>query len=206
MENKKLRISLPIIVEGKYDKNTLSQILDATIITTGGFSVFNSKEKQSLILRLAEKGGIIVLSDSDGGGHQIRRFLKGLLPADKIYNLYIPEIPGKEKRKTKASKAGLLGVEGMEREVIEKIFSPFANADSVLKKDVPDGKKMITKLDFFEDGLSGGEDSVRKRDELAKLFLLPSGMSAKALIEALNIISDYDGYKNALITLEKSAL
>lgn len=194
----KIRIELPVVVEGKYDKNTLSQIIDACIITTGGFSVFNSKEKRSLILKLAEKSGIILLTDSDGGGAQIRKFLLGILPKEKVYNLYIPKIEGKEKRKEKASKSGLLGVEGMERSVIEKIFAPFAISGGVSQKDSFLTRKMITKLDFFEDGLSGGADATQKRDKLAAQFNLPSGMSAKALLEALNIIAGYDEYKRAI--------
>ena len=195
----KIRIEIPIVVEGKYDKNTLSQILDACIVTTGGFSVFNSKEKKSLILKLAEKQGIILLTDSDGGGSQIRKFLLGILPKEKVYNLYIPKIAGKEKRKDKASKSGLLGVEGMDREVIERIFAPFAKRGGVSQKAEFFGHKMITKLDFFEDGLSGGADATRKRDALAACFNLPSGMSAKALLEALNIIAGYDEYKLAVL-------
>ena len=194
----KIRIELPVVVEGKYDKNTLSQIIDACIITTGGFSVFNSKEKRSLILKLAEKSGIILLTDSDGGGAQIRKFLLGILPKEKVYNLYIPKIEGKEKRKDKASKSGLLGVEGMERSVIVKIFAPFAISGGVSQKDSFLTRKMITKLDFFEDGLSGGADATQKRDKLAARFNLPSGMSAKALLEALNIIAGYDEYKMAI--------
>ena len=194
----KIRIDIPVVVEGKYDKNTLSQIIDACIITTGGFSVFNSKEKRSLILKLAEKSGIILLTDSDGGGAQIRKFLLGILPKEKVYNLYIPKIEGKEKRKDKASKSGLLGVEGMERSVIEKIFAPFAISGGVSQKDSFLTRKMITKLDFFEDGLSGGADATQKRDKLAARFNLPSGMSAKALLEALNIIAGYDEYKTAI--------
>lgn len=194
----KIRVDIPVLVEGKYDKNTLSQIIDATIVTTGGFSVFNSKEKKQLILRLADKGGIIILTDSDGGGVQIRKFLQGILPPEKVYNLYIPKIEGKEKRKSKASRSGLLGVEGMERSVIEKLFLPFEKSGGVLQKPSNSNAKMITKLDFFEDGLSGGDGSSEKRDLLAKRFGLPEGMSAKALIEALNILAGYEAYKSAV--------
>ena len=194
----KIRIDIPVVVEGKYDKNTLLQIIDATVITTGGFSVFNSREKRSLILKLAEKNGIILLTDSDGGGSQIRKFLLSILPKEKVYNLYIPKIEGKEKRKEKKSKSGLLGVEGMNREIIEKLFAPFAKNGSVSQKDRFSEGKMITKLDFFEDGLSGGNDASAKRDSLAEYFNLPSGMSAKALLEALNIISEYEEYKEVI--------
>ena len=147
----KLKISLPIIVEGRYDKATLSGYIDANIITTDGFSVFNNKEKQRLIRRLCQ-GGVILLTDSDGGGKQIRSFLSGLLPKDKIYHLYIPEIEGKEKRKAQRSAAGLLGVEGMKKDVILKLLEPFAGGEILRKSD-----KMITKVDFFEDKLTGAD-------------------------------------------------
>lgn len=194
----KLFIDIPVVVEGKYDKNTLLQIIDASVITTGGFSVFNSKEKRSLIVRLAEKKGIILLTDSDGGGSQIRNFLLGILPRDKVYNLYIPKIEGKEKRKDKASKSGLLGVEGMERDVIEKLFLPFAKNGCVSRKSSSQERKMLTKLDFFEDGLSGGANASEKRDTIAARFGLPTGMSAKALLEALNILEKYEEYKKVI--------
>ena len=149
-------------------------------------------------MRLAEKKGIILLTDSDGGGIQTRKFLMSILPKDKVYNLYIPKIEGKEKRKEKASKAGLLGVEGMKREVLEKLFAPFAKNEGVSQKNEILTCKMITKLDFFEDGLSGGVGASEKRDAVAAMFDLPSGMSAKALLEALNIISDFEEYKTAV--------
>ncbi len=199
----KLHITRPIIVEGKYDKNTLSQILDAVIITTGGFAVFNSSEKRSLIKRLSEKCGVILLTDSDGGGAQIRKYLSGILPKDKIYHLYIPKIEGKEKRKRTSSKSGLLGVEGMDREVIERIFAPFAKAHPVSKSSFDNSVKMLTKLDFYEDGFSGGADASGKRDMLAAAFGLPSGMSAKALLEAISLLAGYEEYKAAADKINK---
>ena len=144
----KIKISLPIIVEGRYDKATLSGFIDATIITTGGFSIFNNKEKQALLRRLA-KDGIIVLTDSDGGGKQIRKFLAGILPPDKIHNLYIPKIEGKESRKRKPSAAGTLGVEGMEKDVLIRLLTPFIDGEKASKSG-----KMITKVDFFFDRLT----------------------------------------------------
>ena len=194
--SEKIKISLPIIVEGKYDKCTLASIFDAVIVTTGGFGIFNSKEKRALIKKLGEKG-IILLTDSDGGGKQIRSYLSGILPKDKIFNLYIPEIEGKERRKKTASKAGLLGVEGMTREVLEKVLSPFISDGSCQKNaDSGDGR-MLTKLDFFNDGLSGGRDSSVKRAEIAKALGFPSDMSANALIEAVNLTVGYKGYEEA---------
>ena len=193
----RIRISLPIVVEGKYDKSTLLSIFDTTVITLGGFAVFNSKEKQALIRKLA-KDGIIVLTDSDGAGKTIRSFLNGIIPKDKIYNLYIPKIQGKEKRKTTPSKEGLLGVEGMGREELTRILAPFIAAEGVDLENTLINKEMITKVDFYMDKLTGADNSAARRDALAKHFDLPSGMSANALLEALNIITDKAGYRAAV--------
>ena len=185
----KLKISLPIIVEGRYDKSTLSGFIDATIITTGGFSIFNNKEKQALIRRIASNG-IILLTDSDGGGKQIRKFLMGILPPDKIHNLYIPKVQGKESRKRKPSASGNLGVEGMEKEVLLKLLSPFANGDNPSKN-----AKMITKVDFFTDKLSGCEGASENRRRLCNLCDLPDDMTSNALLEAMNLLYGYEEYK-----------
>lgn len=185
----KLKISLPIIVEGRYDKSTLSGFIEGTVITTGGFSVFNNKEKQALIRRVA-KDGIIVLTDSDGGGRQIRAFLAGIIPKDKIHNLYIPKIEGKESRKRKAGAAGILGVEGMEKDVLLRLLEPFANGNSPAK----DGK-MITKVDFFCDKLTGCDNAAANRARLCELCELPNDMTPNALLEAMNLLYGYDGYK-----------
>ncbi len=193
----KLKIALPIIVEGRYDKSTLASFIDATIITTGGFSIFNNKEKQALIKRLGE-GGIIVLTDSDGGGKQIRALLSSLLPKDKIFHLYIPQIEGKEKRKAHASKAGFLGVEGMKKDVILKLLAPFENAEKPQKT-----QKMITKVDFFEDKLTGCEGSAERRADLCKELNLPIDMTPNALLEALNLLYGYDDYKRTVSKISK---
>ena len=181
---------MPIIVEGRYDKSTLSSIIDGTVITTGGFGIFNSEEKKALIRRLGENG-IILLTDSDGGGRQIRSFISGLLPKEKIHHLYIPEIEGKEKRKRSRSKAGLLGVEGMSREVIERLFLPFSSDGE------PSGEKhILTKTEFYLDGFSGRENSSEKRDKLSLALELPRGLSQNALIEAINLLGLYEKYKD----------
>lgn len=190
-----MKISLPIIVEGRYDKSTLSGFVDATVITTGGFAVFNNKEKQALIRRLSVDG-VIVLTDSDGGGRQIRSFLSGILPKDKIHHLHIPKIEGKEKRKPHASRSGMLGVEGMKRELLERLLTPFA----VCKKNEKN-TKIITKLDFFEDGLSGGDGSSQKRAELCRLAELPTDMTANALLEAVNLLYSHEEYKKLILKI-----
>ena len=185
----KIKISLPIIVEGRYDKSALSGFLDATIITTGGFSIFNNKEKQALIKRIAENG-IIILTDSDGGGKQIRKFLLGILPPDKIHNLYIPKIEGKESRKRKASKSGTLGVEGMDKEVILRLLAPFVEGENIVKNS-----KIITKVDFFTDKLTGCEGASENRARLCNECGLPDDMTPNALLEAMNLLYGYEEYK-----------
>jgi ribonuclease M5 len=190
----KIKISLPIVVEGKYDKSTLLSIFDTTVVTLGGFGVFNSGEKQALLRRIAS-GGIIVLTDSDGAGKVIRSFLNGIIPKDKIYNLYIPKIPGKEKRKTAPSKEGLLGVEGMSRGELIRVLSPFIVENDIDGQEQRKSKELITKVDFYMDKLTGSNNSTVKRDKLAKHFGLPDGMNANALLEALNIITDREEYK-----------
>ncbi len=195
----KKHISMPVIVEGRYDKNTLLQIFDANVFTTGGFSIFNSKERQILFRKIA-KDGVIILADSDGGGKQIRGFLQSVIPKDKIFNLYIPKIEGKERRKKAPSKEGYLGVEGMEREVLERIFAPFitdGNNEQKSKKRA----KMITKVDFFEDKLTGFPNSSARRRELCSLAELPCDMTANALLEALNLLFGYEEYKELVTRL-----
>ena len=197
----KPKITLPILVEGKYDKSTILSMFSANVVTTGGFSVFNSKEKRLLIKRLAESGGIIILTDSDAGGRQIRSFVSGILPKEKIFNLYIPKVEGKEKRKRQASKEGLLGVEGMSREVLTRVLDPFIDKGACEEKGKDLDHREVTKLDFFTDGLSGSDNSKEKRIRLAEALLLPPDMSANALIEAINLVSSYEEYKSAVAAL-----
>ena len=208
----KPRLIYPIIVEGKYDKIKIDSLFSATVLSLGGFGVFNSKEKQALVRRISEKG-VIVLVDSDGGGTQIRSYLNSILPKEKIFNLYIPEIKGKEKRKTHASRSGRLGVEGMPPEILYKILAPFTeNCDKERNSEPGDGEaviedktpKMITKVDFFTDGLSGGANSSLLRDRLAAEFDLPSGMTANALLAALNLIAGYENYRAAVDKLKRA--
>ena len=188
----KVKISLPIVVEGRYDKSALSGFLDATIITTGGFGIFNNKEKQALLRRIGNEG-IILLTDSDGGGKQIRKFLQGILPKEKIHNLYIPKIEGKESRKRKASAAGTLGVEGMEKEVILRLLAPFASG-----KSTQNNGKMITKVDFFVDKLTGCDNASENRAKFCRAASLPEDMTPNALLEAMNLLYGYEGYKKLL--------
>ena len=188
----KVKVKLPIIVEGRYDKSALSGFLDATIITTGGFSIFNDKEKQALLRRISANG-VILLTDSDGGGKQIRKFLQGILPPDKIHNLFIPKIEGKESRKRHKSAAGTLGVEGMEKDVILRLLTPFIDGENVEKSS-----KMITKVDFFADKLTGCDGASENRAWLCRECNLPEDMTPNALLEAMNLLYGYDEYKRIM--------
>ena len=197
---KKLQIAYPIIVEGKYDRMKLLAICEGLIIKTDGFGVFKKEEKAALIRALASKSPIIVLTDSDGGGKVIRSHISSLVPKDKLIQLYIPKIEGKEKRKSEPSKEGTLGVEGMENELLYKLLKPFSTElnSEANEKLTKIAENPLSKVDFFQDGLTGGENSSTKRDELAKKFNLPSGMTPNALLEALKVVSTYDEYLKAV--------
>ena len=191
-----------IVVEGRYDKNALSQVVDATIITLGGFSVFNDKEKLAFLRRLAEKqGGMIVLTDSDGAGFVIRNYLKGALPRELVKQAYIPDIAGKERRKRKAGKEGKLGVEGMKPEVLleslRRAGATFLDDGAQVQKGEP-----ITKADLFALGLSGGAGSAAKRQALLKALELPEHLTANGLLEALNVLFSLEELTDAVEQLE----
>lgn len=177
-----MKIEYPIIVEGKYDKIKLDSLVEATVITTQGFGVFNNKEKLSLLKRLSEKSKIILLTDSDGGGHLIRSYIKTAISPDKIINLYIPKVEGKEKRKNAPSKEGILGVEGIDKDYLLKLLSPFST-DSNFKT-----RGNITKSDLYSYGLSGREDSKKKREKVLAMLNLPIDMSPNAMLSAINIL------------------
>jgi len=179
---KKFKITYPIIVEGRYDKIKLSSILDADIFTTDGFQIFKASEKTVLFRALAEKSPIIILTDSDGGGTVIRNRFKAIIPEDRLIHLYIPQIEGKERRKVKPSKAGTLGVEGMDAELLRSLFLPFADGSDTKKRGG------ITKTDFYDFGLSGVDGSAEKRSALSARLGFPHDITANALISALNIL------------------
>ena len=195
----KLKIDIPILVEGKYDKITLLGVLDAKIFCTDGFGVFNNKEKQALLRRIALQKGVLVLTDSDGGGRQIRSFLSGILPKEKITMLYIPKIEGKEKRKRVAGKSGLLGVEGMSAELLHDLFLPFSTEGALSDADV----KKVSKTDFYLDGFSGTLGASTRRAALARYFGLPDDMTANALLEAINLLAGYDAYKEGVGAIDQ---
>jgi ribonuclease M5 len=184
------KIKEVIVVEGRYDKNTLSQIVDATVVTVGGFSVFNDKEKLAFLRRLANERGLIVLTDSDGAGFVIRNHLKGALPKDRVKQAYIPDVMGKERRKRHAGKEGKLGVEGMKPDVLLEALRKAGATFLDEAADAPVQKEPLTKVDLFELGLTGGTDSAEKRQALLKKLELPSKLTANGLLEALNLLYD----------------
>ena len=186
----KLNIPYPIIVEGKYDRLRLLCVCNGQIITTDGFGIFKKSEKLALIRSLSSKTPIILLTDSDGAGKLIRSHVTSAIPKDKLIQLYIPKIEGKEKRKAAPSAEGTLGVEGMEAELLYELLRPFESSDAVKRA----AENPLSKTDFYIDGLSGGENSAARRDEIAKALSLPSGMSANALLSAMRILITYEEY------------
>lgn len=178
-----IRVSQAIIVEGAYDKNTLSQLVDAPIFTTDGFGVFSDEKKLAFFRKVAEKRGVIILTDPDGAGFLIRNYLKGALPKGRVWHAYVPDIAGKERRKKTAGKEGKLGVEGMRPETLLKALE----ASGALSEAAP-VREPVTHTDFFELGLSGTAGSREKRQRLLKALELPSHMSANALLDAVNLL------------------
>ena len=182
-----------IVVEGRYDKNALSQIVDAVILETSGFGIFNDRQKQKLLRTMAEKRGLIVLTDSDGAGFVIRNFLKSCVDPSQIRHAYIPDVLGKERRKSKASREGKLGVEGMKPEILldalRRAGASFAGEEQSKLKE-----NKISKADLYRLGLSGGEGSREKRDALLQTLDLPSHLSANALLDVLNALMDRDEF------------
>ena len=188
-----IKIREAIVVEGRYDKNTLSQIVDAPILETAGFGIMKDKAQLSLLRRVAKSRGLIVFTDSDGAGFVIRNYLKGAIPADQLKHAYIPDIPGKEKRKSTPGKEGKLGVEGMRPEVI--VDALVRAGATVEGQSAIRTAGNITKQDLVELGLSGGKDSSAKRLALLKKLDLPAHMSANAMLQALNLLMNLDTLK-----------
>ncbi len=181
-----LKIREAIVVEGRYDKNTLSQIVDAAIFTTDGFGVMNDREKLRFLRAVAEKRGLIIFTDSDGAGFVIRSYLKGTLPKESVKHAYIPDIPGKEKRKSRPGKEGKLGVEGMRPDVIVQALlragATVEGEDASAERGAP-----ITKADLFSAGLSG-PGSAEKRERIKTRLGLPAHIGANAMLDALNLM------------------
>ena len=194
-----VRIEEAILVEGRYDKNTLSQIVDAPILETSGFGIFKNKEQMALLRRVAESRGLIVFTDSDGAGFVIRNHIKSAIPAKYLKHAYIPDIPGKERRKAAPGKEGKLGVEGMTPEVI---LESLRRAGATFEDNTQKIRGNISKQDMAALGLSGGSDSSLLRLRLAEKLDFPARMSANALLQALNLLYTLEELTEIVKTLE----
>ena len=194
----RLKIPYPIIVEGKYDRLRLLSVCEAQILTTDGFGIFKKNEKLALFRRLSRQTPVILLTDSDGAGRLIRSHLTSAIPKERLIQLYIPKIPGKEKRKDTPSAEGTLGVEGMERQLLHDLLAPFRDESRLTRA----AEHPLSKTDFYADGLSGGARSVELRNALAARLDLPDGMSANALLSALKILISYEEYRQLVRTVK----
>ena len=184
------RVREVIVVEGRYDKNAVRQVVEATVVETRGFGVFSDRERLALLRRLAEERGLILLTDSDGAGFVIRNFLKGAIPRERLKQAYIPDVPGKERRKAVPGREGKLGVEGMPPQILlqalERAGATFEDGDTSGERPP------ITKADFYELGLTGHPESGARRARLLARLGLPERMTCSAMLEAVNIVSSLD--------------
>lgn len=187
-----VRIKEAIVVEGRYDKNTLSQVVDAVILETAGFGIFKDEERLHLLRRLAQERGLIVLTDSDGAGFVIRNYLKGAVDPSQVKHAYIPDRPGKEKRKRKPGKEGKLGVEGMSPQVLVEALRR-GGATFLGEAEAPSTRRPVTKADLFSAGLSGTPEASSRRAALLKALDLPERLSPNAMLEVLNALYGYEG-------------
>lgn len=193
-----VKIKEAIVVEGRYDKNTLSQIVDAPILETAGFGIFRDKKQMDLLRRVAEKRGLIVFTDPDGAGFVIRNHIKSAIPCKYLKHAYVPDIMGKERRKSAPGKEGKLGVEGMKPEII---IEALRRAGATIEGEGSGKPHEITKQDFMDLGLSGGANAAEKRLALLKKLDLPEHMSANAMLQALNLLVSADELKQLVSDL-----
>ena len=194
-----VKIKEAIVVEGRYDKNTLSQIVDAPILETSGFGIFKDKQQMALLRRIAETRGLIVFTDSDGAGFVIRNHIKSAIPGKYLKHAYIPDIYGKERRKAAPGKEGKLGVEGMTRETI---LESLKRAGATMEGEEVPASKQITKQDLMELGLSGTADASAKRLKLLKHLNLPERMSPNAMLQALNLLYNIEELTTIVESME----
>jgi ribonuclease M5 len=195
----KLKLKQAVVVEGKYDKIKLESILDALIIPTNGFRIFKDKETCALLKALADTVGLLVITDSDVAGFQIRNYIKSVTHnSPNVQNVYIPQIAGKERRKRVPSKEGTLGVEGLDAELLRELLKK----QHVDCGDQEEPVRRITKMDFFEDGLCGGARSAQKRKVLLQKLNLPPYLSANALLDIINVLVSYEEYQQLLTALD----
>lgn len=185
-----IKLEQPVIVEGKYDKITLENLIDALIIPTDGFGIFKNKEKCQMIRALAQKNGVIILTDSDSAGNMIRAYIKKIVGESNIINVYVPCLKGKEKRKTAYSKEGYLGVEGMSPRIILEALE----RSGVTGREIAEKQRAITKTDMFEAGLSGRENSAEARRSILKSLSLPENLSPNAMLDILNTLFTYEEF------------
>lgn len=194
------KIREAIVVEGRYDKNTLSQIVDAPIFETSGFGIFKDKKKMAFLRKVAQTRGLVVFTDSDGAGFVIRNHIKSAIDGKYLKHAYIPDISGKERRKTSPGKEGKLGVEGMSPEII---MEALRRAGATVEGESAEDTKIITKQDLMELGLSGGANSSFLRQALLKKMDLPEHMSANAMLQALNMLHTLEELKQIVTVLEQ---
>jgi len=195
----KIKIDRIVVVEGKYDQIKLSSLIDGVIIRTDGFRIYKDKEKSALLRTLGKQKGLLVLTDSDRAGFQLRGYIRSIAKDADIKQVYIPQIKGKERRKERPGKENLLGVEGID---VQTLYTLLQKAGvSVQKETAGDDVRRITKLDFFEDGLSGGADAAKKRALLLKHLGLPSYLTANALLEVINSMMTYEAYRRFIEAL-----
>lgn len=192
-----IKLKQAVIVEGKYDKIRLANLVDAVIIPVHGFSIYKDRETAELIRSLAKKTGIIILTDSDGAGFQIRNKIRSLAADGEVINVYIPEIAGKERRKRSPSKEGTLGVEGVSDEILTAAFQKAG----VLAESVSERINPITKADLLDWGLIGGENSAYRREELQRALGLPRKLSANMLLEILNVMYSKEEFEEFVTKL-----
>ena len=195
-----VKIKEAIVVEGRYDKNTLSQVVDATILETQGFGLFKDKQQLALLRRVAEKRGLIVFTDSDGAGFVIRNHIKSAIDGRYLKHAYIPDIPGKERRKAAPGKEGKLGVEGMTPQII---LEALRRAGATIEGECTQNSRNITKQDLMTLGLSGGPNSSLLRLALLKKLDMPEHMSANAMLQALNLLYTLEELEELVAALEK---
>ena len=190
-----LKTDKVIVVEGKYDAIRLANIVDAAILRTEGFGVFKDKEKQELLRTLAEKRGLLVLTDGDSAGMLIRNYIRNIVPAEQITDVYVPDLFGKEKRKDKPSKEGKLGVEGIPDDILIEALQKAGVTEEGDVRAGPSDERLITRMDFYRDGLAGGPNSKAKRLALQNALGLPERMTGKQLLRIINMMVSYDEYR-----------
>lgn len=194
-----IKTNRAVIVEGKYDKIKLSSILDALIIETNGFGIYKDAKRRNFIKKLAAEKGLIIITDSDSSGFQIRNYIASFVPKEQIIHIYTPDIFGKEKRKSAPSAQGKLGVEGIDSKILIKLFEKYG-----VDSEIQDKRRLVTNYDLFEDGFSGTANSKSMRRKLLKILDLPEFLSTNSFIDVVNATMSYEEYKDACEKIRNS--